>query len=549
MVATEKPLTSPDTEVEAINPTTATATVPAGSDGERTRTSSHRRRNVLIAGVATVGVGAVAAAIALGGGDDGAAVSTEPIRAQVAEVRDLVETSSLEATMRFAEVSTVAAGGDGVLTELPAEGSTLERNDIAYELSGEPVPVIFGEIPLYRQLSVGVEGGDVLLLEQHLASMDFHLAGDTVDNEELDDGFVVDGVFDDATGRAVERWQADLGVTVNGVVQPTDVLVIDGPSLVSSVSVDLGDRVATGSPLFDLRTTSTESTVHAEHSGEIDTMASGTVSSGEVLYAVDETPIVVLVTNEVIDRTLSLGVADGSDVEAVEQMLFDAGYDADGDLEVDETFDDDTDEAIRDWQDDLSDEFDGVVVDGAIDPGDLFVVETDLDLGSIQAPDRELTATGSVLWANSSSDVTRIVETAVDVADQGAVIEGESVDVEFPDGSVASATVVDVADSSSLDPANPATDPTLAVELSLADVPDAYADFGELDVEVLIVDRRADAVVTVPVSALISTGDSYAVEIVVGSSTQFVEVSPGMFADGFVEVTGIDAGTAVVVSS
>ena len=44
--------------------------------------------------------------------------------------------------------------------------------------------------------------------------------------------------------------------------------------------------------------------------------------------------------------------------------------------------------------------------------------------------------------------------------------------------------------------------------------------------------------------------EGFAVEVVTGSaSTQFIAVDPGMFADGFVEVTGIEPGTAVVVPS
>ena len=82
-------------------------------------------------------------------------------------------------------------------------------------------------------------------------------------------------------------------------------------------------------------------------------------------------------------------------------------------------------------------------------------------------------------------------------------------------------------------------------------MPPSTAGLNELDVEVKIVDELAVAATVVPASALVATLDGgFAVEVVTGSaSTQFIAVDPGMFADGFVEVTGIEPGTAVVVPS
>ena len=98
-------------------------------------------------------------------------------------------------------------------------------------------------------------------------------------------------------------------------------------------------------------------------------------------------------------------------------------------------------------------------------------------------------------------------------------------------------------------PADPATETvTFTIEPETAiEIDPATA---QLDVEITITTRLAQDVITVPATALISTGDGgYAVEVVRGDTTAFVAVEPGAFADGMVEVTGIDAGTAVVVPS
>ena len=88
------------------------------------------------------------------------------------------------------------------------------------------------------------------------------------------------------------------------------------------------------------------------------------------------------------------------------------------------------------------------------------------------------------------------------------------------------------------------------VEIALPSVPESAAGLNELDVDIRLVDELAAAATVVPASALVVTADGgYAVEMVDGTATTYVAVEPGMFADGFVEVTGIEPGTAVVVPS
>ncbi|MEM9466619.1 MAG: peptidoglycan-binding domain-containing protein [Actinomycetota bacterium] len=548
-IATPTPSPTQRPEIERRVDESPAPTTPAS---ERS-TPGGRRRGPILLGVGLLAVGAVVFAVLATGSDSGddTTAAEVTIRAVEAQQRDLVETTDLDGTLAFADVETITAGTEGTVTAAAADGANLVRGDVVYEVNAQPVTVFYGDVPLYRPLTLGTEGDDVLLLEQNLASLGYH-ATENDDGEEVDTGFVVDGVFDDATTDAVLRWQADLDVEETGVVEPGSIVMVPGPTTISSIEIEVGDRVQSGSPIATLNVDGTEAAFYSADTGEIELQTtSGDIASGSVLYTVDDLPVVAIVTTETFDRTLAEGIEDGDDVAVVEQMLFDLGYDADGDLEIDEEFDEATTEALTDFEEDLQDIWEDVVVDGELAPDEFVVVEPGVRIDSVTARDTTTIATGAELFTYGTEGDARIVTTAIAVADQDKLTEGSEVDIEFPDGTVVSGTVTDVANSSTVDPTDPTADPTLAIEIALAEVPESAADLNELDVEVLIVDDLAAGATVVPASALVATLDGgFAVEVVTGSTTtQFVAVDPGMFADGFVEVTGIEPGTAVVVPS
>jgi peptidoglycan hydrolase-like protein with peptidoglycan-binding domain len=64
----------------------------------------------------------------------------------------------------------------------------------------------------------------VLELEQNLAALRYG------------QGLTVDRTFTSATGTAIRRWQAALGITTTGTVSPADVVVLPGPIRVTAVT-------------------------------------------------------------------------------------------------------------------------------------------------------------------------------------------------------------------------------------------------------------------------------------------------------------------------
>jgi peptidoglycan hydrolase-like protein with peptidoglycan-binding domain len=64
-------------------------------------------------------------------------------------------------------------------------------------------------------------------------------------------GLTADGSFTQADATAVKRWQAALGVTQSGVVNPGDAVVLAGPLRVSAVKVTLGGSAQAGQEVVD----------------------------------------------------------------------------------------------------------------------------------------------------------------------------------------------------------------------------------------------------------------------------------------------------------
>ncbi len=373
------------------------------------------------------------------------------------------------------------------------------------------------------------------MLEENLAALGFDADGE----------LVVDVVFDAATVAAIEAWQADLGVESTGAVTPADVLVVEGPSLVSSVEAEPGAAVNPGTPVLATSLTAETQTVLAASDGRLTLVPSvgQQVATGDVLYELDTEPVAVIVGDEPLDRQLNQGVEDGEDVEQLEAALLALGYDADGELEVDETFDAATFEAVQDWEDDL-----GIGADGVVQVGQYLVLEPGQSVLEVEAERGDDVTASSLLFVVGTS--TREVTTEIEVADQELISEGDTVEIELPDGELVAGVVTDVAASSVTPAGDPDADPVLPITISLDEVPESIAGLNEVDVTVNIADEIVEGATVVPASAIVTTSDGqFAVEVVNGNTTTFVAVDPGLFVDGDVAVEGIEPGTAVVVPS
>jgi Putative peptidoglycan binding domain len=89
-------------------------------------------------------------------------------------------------------------GSVGLIAALPRPNTKFEEGEVMLTVSGRPVFVLRGETPTFRDISPSTRGGDVRQLEEALARLRF-------------DPGPVDGIYDEKTSAAVERWYKNSG--------------------------------------------------------------------------------------------------------------------------------------------------------------------------------------------------------------------------------------------------------------------------------------------------------------------------------------------------
>ena len=254
------------------------------------------RRLAFVLAVLLVLGGGGAAAFARWGDEAEASTDDEPVEVDVVEVerRTLVDAERIAGELGYDEAQQVSADqADGVLTWLPAEGRSLEAGDVAYRVDEEPIVLLTGELPLYRDLSYGVDNGrDVRQLERNLKRLGYDPG--TVNNE-----------FTSYTDDAVEELQEDHGLEETGVVSAAQFLVLPESIRVGTAQAVVGVTLMPGTPtaLYDATSTRRVVTVDIDPSDEnlveVGVKATVTLPDGSTLQAeVSEVGTVATATEE-----------------------------------------------------------------------------------------------------------------------------------------------------------------------------------------------------------------------------------------------------------
>lgn len=197
--------------------------------------SRRRRAKVLVAaGVAVAAAGGGTAAVGFGGTGGGAAGTSglPPTTAQVTR-STLTDSETVDGTLGYGTETAMSGRLPGTVTWLPAEGATVKRGQRLYTVDDEPVVLMRGRLPMYRDLHTGLEGADVKLFEENLAALGY-------------DGFTVDDSFSSATAAAVEEWQEDLGLPETGRVRAGQVVYAPGDVRVADLKAQVGDATGPG---------------------------------------------------------------------------------------------------------------------------------------------------------------------------------------------------------------------------------------------------------------------------------------------------------------
>jgi peptidoglycan hydrolase-like protein with peptidoglycan-binding domain len=261
--------------------------------------------------------------------------------------------------------------------------------------------------------------------------------------------------------------------------------------------------------------------------------AGTTVQRGQGLYSVDNRMVPLFYGDLPAWRRLVAGVPDGPDVRQLEANLVALGYATDAEVKVDDTFTAATAAAIKKWQQAL-----GVEQTGAVEPGAVVFAPGAVRIKAVkEAKGAALRPGAPVLEATGTA---RLVAVDLDASKQALVKVGDKVEVRLPDGRTIAGTVSTVATVAKTSGGGQGgtAKTVLPVEISLDD-PAAAGALDEAPVRVGIVTASRQAVLTVPVNALLALAEGgYGVRVIEGAEAHILAVKTGLFAKGSVEVSG-----------
>jgi hypothetical protein len=276
------------------------------------------------------------------------------------------------------------------------------------------------------------------------------------------------------------------------------------------------------------------------------------IAQGQVLYAVDGNPVVLLYGTTPAYRTLAEGASDvtGADVAELNADLVALGYVTSAELNpTSNEFGYWTKVGVEDLQAAL-----GVTQNGTLTLGQVVFLPTAARitaLGQTTTLGAPAQPGSTILSATSTA---RVVTIALDSSQQAEVKVGDPVSVTLPNNQTTPGTVSTVGTVAVTPSANGGGSgtPTITVLVTPTD-PTATGTLDQAPVEVSITTGSVKSALVVPIDALLAlSGGGYAVEVVsLKGVHSLVPVNLGLFddADGLVAVSGsgLSAGQHVVV--
>jgi hypothetical protein len=282
------------------------------------------------------------------------------------------------------------------------------------------------------------------------------------------------------------------------------------------------------------------------------------------LLSLDGSPVVLMNGSVPMYRSLSEGVADGSDVRELNANLVALGYDPYGEITLDDHFGAGTTDAVDRWEAAHGLTQDGQVALGRIVflPGPQRIAAVNVSVGQTlpggsSSSGASSSSGGSGTAVMSTTSDRHVVTVQLDASRQTEAVAGERVYVTLPSNAVAQGVIAQVgrvaqtssqtsnggssqgSGGNSTGGAGSAPQATIPVTISLRHA----GGLGSLDqapVTVAFALTTTRHALSVPVSALLATaGGSDAVDVVQPNGTVArTPVTPGTFAGGYVQISG-----------
>lgn len=512
-------------------------------------------------GVLALAGGAAAAVVRHRSGDGAAQTDRAGATLTTTKVqqRDITTYDDTSATLTFRRSVTVSAPAAGTVTTILGEGDTVEPGTVVATVDGAPVVALLGDVPGFRDLSVDVDPGiDVRQFEQNLVALGY----------DPDGAITIDATYDDATAVAVTAWEDSLGLEGDGKVPAGQIVFVPGRLLIDEAKVGIGAATTKGAALLTGRQTERELLVSAPGGDAVVTRiapAGTAVATGTTLFARNGFPVAAIVGDPsampALTRDLSAGVDEGADIRVLERMLEAGNFDPDGAMAVDDVFDDATALAVLRWWQSVDASIAADPATLVVPAGSFVVVPSGLRAGKALVAEGATLATDAVVL--TLTEPARTITTTAPVGDATFKV-GASILVEFPDLSTQDGKVVSIGRTATLPQApqgqqgGAGQTPTVTIDIEVPAIPASVESFVSVPVTLRVVAEQAKGALVAPVSALVALAEGgYALEVVDSSNpdgtrvTHLIGVKTGLFADGFVVLTGADlkAGLDVVVPS
>lgn len=294
-----------------------------------------------------------------------------------------------------------------------------------------------------------------------------------------------------------------------------------------------------------------ESSVLARLSGTVTALPAvgEVIRRGERLYALGGEPVLLMYGPVPAYRALAEGVSEGRDVEQLERNLTALGYSTGV---VDESFDSATAAALASWQEDS-----GLPASGELELGRVAFLRGPQRVSGLESTLGEALGGGGGSESEPastpvlrSSSTRRVVRVELTANQQSIAQLGQRVQVVLPAGAKVPGVVRGLAavepsggEASQDEAAEAGVEATISVT-GMHRIPalDGAA------VSVRFTEQVRRDVLSVPLTALIAIGgDRFAVRVREGGAGRQIVVTPGLAADGYVEVegAGLESGMRV----
>jgi peptidoglycan hydrolase-like protein with peptidoglycan-binding domain len=282
-------------------------------------------------------------------------------------------------------------------------------------------------------------------------------------------------------------------------------------------------------------------TISSRVSGTITSLPveGSTISRGKTVFRIDNKPVTLLYGSLPAYRTLKTGVK-GNDVKEFEENLWALGYRG---FTPDSNYSWATADAVKDWQGDR-----GLKKTGSVEPAQIVYTDGTVRVDSLSV--QLGTVVGPGTGIEKITGTSPLASVLLDSNSGQLAVQGAAVQITLPDGKVVPGKIKKV--ETLVAKADDGQSNTTKFQVTISFDNDVKRNQGVAAVSVAFTAGQRPNVLAVPVAALVARADGgYGVQLVDKTTTRFVSVDTGLFADGKVEISGsgLQAGMRVAVPS